>query len=178
MAITLNSDYISGNVGVGKTPAYALDVNGNLRATAYQGNGSNISGLVKEFEYYAHERDVSLSIGGTAKNARTLISSAPAGDYWVFGNCNWKDNVAPNNDEDAAQFYIYGSNGTTNRTSGISREIDINGGGQRGFQGMIFSSRITLTSTGTIYLYFNNFDGDTDSGGFGGWTSWIAFKRA
>ncbi|MFA5084158.1 MAG: prepilin-type N-terminal cleavage/methylation domain-containing protein [Candidatus Paceibacterota bacterium] len=37
----------SGNVGIGKIPgSYALDVNGNVNATAYYGSGANLSGIV------------------------------------------------------------------------------------------------------------------------------------
>ena len=36
----------SGNVGIGKTPgSYALDVNGNVNATAYYGSGANLTGI-------------------------------------------------------------------------------------------------------------------------------------
>ena len=36
----------TGNVGIGKTPgSYALDINGNVNATAYYGSGANLTGI-------------------------------------------------------------------------------------------------------------------------------------
>ena len=44
---TLYVDVSANNVGVNTTPnaAYALDVNGDMRATAYYGDGSNLTGV-------------------------------------------------------------------------------------------------------------------------------------
>ena len=180
MATTLNDDYFSGftNLGIGKSPSTNLDINGTLTATGFTGGGGNLTGYTKGFEYYTHDNS-DLSIGGSAQIARTITSSAPAGEYMVMYGLNWREDVAPGGDEDAARFYITASNGTVNTTFATSHEENINSGlGQRGFQGMFGMAHVTLTSSGSIYLYFNNIDGDTDAGGFGGSCSVMVWRRA
>jgi hypothetical protein len=180
MAITLNDDHISGvsSLGIGKTPGTTLDISGTLTATAFSGSGSGLTGYTKGFEYYTHNNS-DLSIGGSAQIARTITSGAPAGEYMVMFGLNWREDVAPGGDEDSARFYITSSNGTVNTTFATSHEENINSGiGQRGFQGMFGMAHVTLTSSGSIYLYFNNIDGDTDTGGFGGSCSVMVWKRA
>ncbi len=62
----------SGNVGIGKTPgSYALDVNGNVNATAYYGSGANLTGITVA--------DASIS-QAKLKTATGEISKAPQGD--------------------------------------------------------------------------------------------------
>jgi hypothetical protein len=185
MAITLYDDYIGGTseIGINKDPesGYAISVNGPINSDGWYGGGGNLTGIVKGWER-VDSGSQTLSIGGSATDAKTYSSSFAAGDYWCIGNCNWAEGVAPSDDEDWTEFYIYGSNGTTNYVRSQSFEQNINSAdGQRGFQGMIFQSYITLTSTGAIRLRFNNQvqgNNDTDPGGFGGFHSWMIFKRA
>jgi hypothetical protein len=51
----------NGNVGIGKTPSTALDVNGTVTATTFSGAGTSLTGTAS-----------SLSIGGTAANATNV----------------------------------------------------------------------------------------------------------
>lgn len=182
MAVTLGNNQItssSGNLGINKSnPTTPLDVNGSVNASGgLAGDGANLTGIIKGWTYYTNN-NADLGIGGTAKTARTIASGAPAGDYLVMFNLNWLDGVAPNSDEDAAEFYITASNGTVNSTRAQSREINLNGGtNQRGFQGMTGLATVNLTSTGDIRLFFNNLDGDTDAGGFGGHCSTLVLRR-
>lgn len=187
MALTLNTDYISsstGNIGIGSAPgAFALDVNGDVQATTLYGDGSSLSGLGSGWEYYSHFNG-GLSVGGTAKVARTLVSSAPAGEYMVWFALQWVEGTtegaetAPSDDEDAASFYITVSSGTVRSMRTYSHEQNINGGNaQAGLQLMGGMAHVDFSSAADIRIFFVNQDGDTDAGGFGGWFQWMMWRK-
>jgi hypothetical protein len=196
MALKMLTDQIietgGGNVGFqDSSPSYKLSVNGNVKGTSLYGPGQNLTGISKGWEYYTHS-NTGLSIGGAGpKVAKTLVSSAPAGDYLIWFSLQWSEDqnaqtgpaiVAPNDDEDAARFYVSTAGGTANTWSmqGWSREQNLNSQtvGQAGFQLMSGYAYSEITSAANINLYFDNLDGDTDPGGFGGWFQYMIWRRS
>lgn len=184
MAITLYDDYIessTGQIGINTpTPTSALSIGGTVNASILSGPSAGLSGLTKGFEYYTHV-NANMEVGGTPKVAYT-ISSVPAGSYLAFATLNWLNDIGGSytNDEDAARFTFTASSGTVRSTYANSHEQNLNSqsDGQAGLQPMAIWGSIELSSTSDVYLYFNNVDGDTDAGGFGGHMGIIMWKRA
>ena len=72
----------SGNVGIGKTPgSYALDVNGNVNATAYYGSGANLTNLPTAF-------------GATVNKSASYGAQQAATDGFIEGYIYWAQSDA------------------------------------------------------------------------------------
>ena len=179
MSIEIFDDYIQGpsNIGINKDPgSFTLDVNGQLSATSFNGNGANLSGITKGHAYNNLDR-FNLTVGGSSKVVKNYNVSI--GQYMIFFHFFYND-FPPGGDEDAGQldFRLNGAGGTV--TSGNPRcfEQTINGGNNAGLTGLTGMAYANITSAGNIALYFTAHTGDTDGGGLGGQTSVLFLKRS
>ena len=74
---TLHVDSVAGRVGIGKTdPAYAVDVNGTVNATALYVGGSEFTG----FDETADPVAIGTNAGATAQNGRAVAIGYAAGN--------------------------------------------------------------------------------------------------
>lgn len=178
MAITIGDGQItstSGLLGIGKSdPATALDINGTITATTFTGSASGLTGITEGESYYWVD-NWDAFINNNTRIARTR-SSVPAGHYIIYFAAHWDEQGG---DEDWAQFEITAGTGSTVRSlQPRNPEANINAGdGQAGLGGMHGMADVILTQTADINLYFLNWSGDTDGGGFYGHLSWIGWQN-
>ena len=72
-----------GNVGIGKTPgSYALDVNGNVNATAYYGSGANLTGVTVADNSITTAKLKTAT--GEVSSAATSVQTLPGGTYGFY----------------------------------------------------------------------------------------------
>ena len=68
--------FTAGNVGINSTvPTKALDVNGNIAATYYYGNGSNLTGIATTKNLTVGTRTTSVSISVVGTGMTVLLRS-------------------------------------------------------------------------------------------------------
>jgi hypothetical protein len=95
---TLYVDVSANNVGVNTTPnaAYALDVNGDMRATAYYGDGSNLTGVgaddattlngISSGSFLRSDVSDSYESGGTLSISNSSVLAVTSGSLRVNDN--------------------------------------------------------------------------------------------
>ncbi|MFA5083920.1 MAG: hypothetical protein WC475_00840, partial [Candidatus Paceibacterota bacterium] len=148
-----------GSVGIGKTPgSYALDVNGNVNATAYYGSGANLTGIT------------ALPSGTTGQTLRNN------GTTWVANSIIYNDgtNVGigktpgsyaldVNGNVNATAYYGSGANLTSLPPKGIIQVVQVNktdtwsgGGSNYWFDIPGMSATITPSSTNNKILIYVN----------------------